>query len=129
MNPDKEYQPQIKNKDYFLNMKAQAWWTVADRMKETYNAIERGMDYDPENIISIDSGIDHLDDLIEQICTPRKDKNAQYKNKVESKEDMRKRGIPSPNIADAFIMAYSDVGNRRRKTIAPSGDGKSSAYR
>lgn len=109
MQPDREYQPQVKNKDYFLNLKAQTWWSVADRMKETYNAVTKGMDYDPENIISIDSGIDHIDELIEQLCIPRKDKNAQYKNKVESKDDMRKRGIPSPNIADAFIAAYANL--------------------
>ena len=28
--------------------------------------------------------------------------------KVESKKDLAKRGIPSPNIADAFIMAFAE---------------------
>ena len=48
-----------------------------------------------------------MEELKEQLCTPKKDHNPQYKNKVESKEDLKKRGVPSPNIADAFIMAYS----------------------
>jgi phage terminase large subunit len=107
--PEKEYQHKIKNKDFFLNLKAQSWWLVADRMKETYNAISKGLPYDPERIISIDSSIKCLNDLKEQLCTPRRDHNPQYKNKVESKDDLKKRGVPSPNIADAFIMAYADL--------------------
>ena len=29
--------------------------------------------------------------------------------KVESKKDMKKRGIPSPNRADALVMAFAPV--------------------
>ena len=32
-----------------------------------------------------------------------------YKRQVESKKDMKKRGIPSPNKADAFVMAFAPV--------------------
>jgi phage terminase large subunit len=112
LNPNYEYQIDIKNKDYFLNLKAQTWWLVADRMKETYNAIVRGKSYDPENIISISSNIKHLDKLKEELCIPRKDYTPQYKNKVESKDDLKKRGINSPNLADAFIMAYAELNIR-----------------
>lgn len=109
LNPNYEYQPDIKNKDFFVNLKAQAWWTIADRMKETYNAIVKGREFDPENIISISSNIKELDKLKEQLCTPKKDMTSQYKNKVESKDDLKKRGIDSPNVADAFIMAYAKL--------------------
>lgn len=112
-NPNKEYAYKTKNIDYFLNLKAQSWWNVADRMKETYNAVVRGLPYNPENIISIDSSLKQLDALKEQLCAPKRELNSQNKNKVESKADLKKRGIPSPNIADAFIMAYSDIRVRK----------------
>lgn len=108
-NPDKEYKHQVKNKDYFLNLKAQAWWSLADRIKETYNAVVKGAEYDKEKIISISSALPQLDSLLEQLCLPKKVQNENYKNKVESKKDLKKRGVPSPNLADAFIMAYADI--------------------
>jgi phage terminase large subunit len=120
LNPDRLYQPQVKNKDYFLNLKAQAWWTMADRMKETFNAVTKGMHYNPENIISISSNIQGLEALKEQLCTPRKTHNPQYKNKVESKEELKKRGINSPNLADAFIMAYAQTKNPPMQNIGMS---------
>ena len=109
--PEKFYQVQVKNKDYFLNLKAQSWWSVADRMRETYNAVVNGENYNPENIISISGRLDELDDLIEQLAIPKKDYNNNLKNKVESKDDLKKRGVPSPNLADAFIMANFNVKN------------------
>lgn len=109
--PEKFYQVQVKNKDYFLNLKAQSWWSIADRMRETYNAVVNGQTYNPENIISISGTLDKLDELIEQLAIPKKQYNNNLKNKVESKDDLKKRGIPSPNLADAFIMANFNVKN------------------
>jgi phage terminase large subunit len=36
------YQLDILNKDFFANLKAQAWWLVADRFRNTYNAVKNG---------------------------------------------------------------------------------------
>ena len=80
-------------------------------MRETYNAVVNGEKYNPENIISISGSLDKLDDLIEQLAIPKKDYNNNLKNKVESKDDLKKRGVPSPNLADAFIMANFNVKN------------------
>ena len=102
---DKEYQTQVKNKDYFLNLKSQAWWSVADRMKMTYNAITKNEPYDEELIISISSNIPKLDALREQLSIPKKVVNSNFKNQVEPKKELLKRGVPSPNLADAFIMS------------------------
>ncbi|HAT2459180.1 TPA: PBSX family phage terminase large subunit, partial [Serratia marcescens] len=35
------------------------------------------------------------------------DKNGRVK--VETKDDLKKRDIPSPNVADAFIMAFAPI--------------------
>ena len=105
--PDDFYMPKIRNKDHFSNIKAQEWTRMADRMKITYNAVVNGDTYDVDDIISISSNIQHLEQLIMELSTPLKDVDNSGKMKVESKKDLKKRGIDSPNIADAFIMTYA----------------------
>ena len=102
--PESEYQPGKKNKDMFLNLKAQAWWFISDRFRNTYNAVN-GKQYDPEKLICIPSNLPHVDKLCAELSQPRRE-YLNGKVKVESKKDMKTRGIPSPNLADAFIMAY-----------------------
>lgn len=115
MYPDRFYAPKIKNKDMFSNLKAQAWWLIADRMKITYQvimAISNGTPipkYNADDLISISSDIQYLEKLKMELSTPMRDFDKHGKVKVESKEDMAKRGIASPNIADAFIMAFAPV--------------------
>lgn len=108
-NPDKEYEPKVTNRDMFANLKAQAWWDVARRLKNTKDAIDNGTVYNPSDLISISSGIgaDYLEQLKNELSTPRQDRDNTGRVKVESKADLKKRGIDSPNVADAAIMALS----------------------
>lgn len=107
INPEKEYELGKLNKDMFSNAKSQAWWSVADRLRETYNAVVRGKQYDPANIISISGDLPKLQKLLDELSTPYKDLDNSGKAKVESKKDLAKRDVKSPNLADAFIMAYA----------------------
>lgn len=99
----------ITNGEHFSNRKAQEWQNVATRFRKTYEAIEYGIKHPFEELVSISSEhIDKkvLDKLCQELSAPRKDIDMLGKFKVESKKDMReKRGIKSPNIADAAIMA------------------------
>lgn len=106
LDPDSIYADNIKNKDMFSNLKAQAWWDMADRLKETYNAITKDKPFNPNNIISISSKISNLEELKEELSIPRKNEDKTGKVMVESKKDLKKRIGKSPDIADAFIMAY-----------------------
>lgn len=104
--PEQIYKTNIKNKDMFANLKAQAWWNIADRFRNTFNAVAKGESYNEDELISISSSIEYLEDLIIELTTPKKDFDLTGKVKVESKQDLLKRGIKSPNIADSFIMSY-----------------------
>lgn len=108
-NPDKEYTIDKLNKDMFANLKAQAWWDVARRLKNVKDAIENGTVYDSSDLISISSSIgdEYIEQLKTELSTPRQDRDSAGKVKVESKSDLKKRGIDSPNVADAAIMALS----------------------
>jgi phage terminase large subunit len=105
--PESLYTPQTKNKDMFLNIKAQAWWLVADRFRNTYNAVRKGDKFADDELISLCSDIPHLDALIDELSTPKRDYDNNGKVKVESKKDLAKREVASPNLADAFVMAFA----------------------
>ncbi len=107
IDPDKEYKHQVINKDMFSNLKAQAWWLVADRLRNTWDAITNGTEYHPDDLISISSEIPDLEKLLTELSTPKKDYDKRGKVKVESKDDLEAREIDSPDLADAFIMAFA----------------------
>jgi phage terminase large subunit len=105
-------QDRIKNKDYFCNLKAQTWWGIADRFRNTYNAIHHGEKYRDDDLISISSDMPHLEKLKTELSTPKRDFDRNGRVKVESKEDLAKStriggSAPSPNLADAFVMAFA----------------------
>ncbi len=93
------------NKDFFLNARAQAWWEVRERFRLTFLAITKEKKYPEHELISIKSDIDYLEILTSELCSPL----MIYHNgmvKVESKKEMKSRGISSPDNADGFIMAF-----------------------
>lgn len=104
VNPEREYAPNIKNKDKFENLKAQAWQDVADRFRNTYNAVNKGMKYKPDELLSISSDIPKLERLKTELSTPRKRYSKRGLDMVETKDELRKREIESPNLADAYVM-------------------------
>ncbi len=106
INPDREYMPGIKNRNHFSNIKAQAWWMIADRLRATHMAVTEGADFDPNEIIAISSTCSKLEKLIAELSTPHRHFDSSGKVKVESKQDLAKRDVKSPNLADAFIMGY-----------------------
>jgi len=109
VNPNNEYTEGKKNKDMFANVKAQAWWMLRDRCLKTYQAVVEGKSMDPSEILSIDSSSALALELVSELSRPKKQYDAAGRIKVESKDNMKKRGIPSPNLADALIMCYIPV--------------------
>lgn len=121
--PDAIYANSKKtNRDMFANLKAQAWWSVADRFRNTFNAVHNGMMFDQADMIFIDPDMPNLAKLIDELCTPKRDFDNAGRVKVESKKDLAKPSreggpVPSPNLADAFIMAFAP--GKRRMVISP----------
>ncbi len=105
--PESFYSQGVKNKDQFLNIKAQAWWLLADRFKNTFNAVRNGHTFKEDEMISLASDLPNLNLLIDELSTPKRDFDNNGKVKVESKKDLSKRDVPSPNLADACVMAFA----------------------
>lgn len=100
VNPDDRDSP--TNKDMFLNLKAQAWWMVARRFEKTYRAIEEGIDYDPAELISIDSTIPRVRQIEKELSQPT---IKRHTNSGKMLIDKKPEGTKSPNLGDAIIMA------------------------
>lgn len=101
------YKEGKNNKDHFANIKAQAWFTLADRFYNTYRAAVFGDKFDNDQLISISPDLPNLEELKFELTAPRREYDGNMRVKVESKKDMKKRGIKSPNIADALVMCYA----------------------
>jgi len=111
--PEAIYAHSTKNKDMFSGVKAQAWWMLADRFRNTFSAVTKGEKYAEDQLISLSSDLPHLEMLIDELSTPRKRFDANGRVKVESKEELAKRGVASPNLADAIVMAFAPEGGQQ----------------
>lgn len=117
--PEAKYAEGKTNKDMFSNIKAQAWWGVRDRFYNTWRVVKH-LEANPDDrdfvkqfsddqLISLSSGIKQLEYLKAELSRPWVDYDNNGRVKVESKKDMKKRGIPSPNLADSLIMAFAPI--------------------
>ena len=77
---------------------------MADRLRNTYNAATKGAEFKPSDLISISGDIKQLERLKTELSTPRRSYSKRGLDMVETKDQLSKRGISSPNLADAFIM-------------------------
>ena len=58
--------------------------------------------------VSTLSGVSGKTSLIEELIGPQYELDAKDKIKLESKKDMKRRGVASPNIADALAVTFSE---------------------
>lgn len=100
------------NLDTYQNFRAQSWTWVRERAELTFNAIERVkngqiVNVNPDDLLSISSECKKHQQLISEISRPKRMYSSNGKFIVESKEQMRKRGVSSPNLADSLVMSMS----------------------
>lgn len=100
--PGDNGKPARLNKDFFANAKAQGWWHLRKLFRNTFRALQ-GMDYDPDEIISISSTIENKDRLIMELSQPTWSRNQVGKILVDKQPD----GTKSPNLADSVMINYA----------------------
>lgn len=92
------------SKQIFHNRRAELWWKLRVRFQKAWELKEKGVPHPFEEIICIPN---HAQ-LISELSMPIAVKTQVGKIKIESKEDMRKRGVASPDHADA--LSYTEAG-------------------
>jgi len=97
-----------RNKDFYANLKAQAWWQLRIRFEKTYKAVIHGEEYDHEELISLPSGLKELHQLVDELSQAIL-KPGSLKILVDKKPS----GTKSPNLADAVAIAFWPIQKRR----------------
>ncbi|RKZ99721.1 MAG: hypothetical protein DRQ42_07130, partial [Gammaproteobacteria bacterium] len=106
--PEHKYMGDRPNDEVFRNRRAQAFWHLRDRFFNTYRAIEHGEYSDPDTLISLSSEIEDLKVLISELSRIQRKRNNNTQIQIESKDDMKRRGMPSPGLADSLMYAFAN---------------------
>lgn len=97
----------VTNENAFKNKRSQYYIMLADRMYRTYRAVAKGEYQDPDEMISFSSDIECLQALRSEVCRIPLKPNGSGRRQIMSKDDMRKLGIQSPNMADSVMMSLA----------------------
>jgi hypothetical protein len=81
-------------KDFYSNLKAQAWWELRLRFERTYRAVD---------LISLPSQLKDLQQLQKELSQATVSRTTSSRKLVIDKSPT---GTRSPNMADAVVMAY-----------------------
>lgn len=93
------------NKDFYENMKAQAWWSLRSRFYKTWKAKTEGTIYPVDELISLDSRMPLLEQLCKELAQPTRIQSSRLKMLIDKKP----AGTKSPNLADSGVQAYFPV--------------------
>lgn len=109
VDPDKPVDPGTKdtqartNDDFFKNLKAQSWWRLRTRFKNTFQAVTQGKEFDADEIISISSTLPMRNKLLTELAQVTYALNTIGKMLINKTPD----GSRSPNLADAVMIQFS----------------------
>ena len=96
------------NQDFFANYKAQAWWSLRRRFQVTYRAVVEGQGFRAEDIISLSDSLPNLRKLMVELSQPTYSQNNVGKVTINKQPE----GSPSPNLADAVMIAFAPAFKR-----------------
>lgn len=108
--PEREDEPGRYNKDFFANRKAQEWWHVRKAFERTWKAVTKGVVYNADQLISLDSeGLGSLLPLLcQQLSQPTFTRNEAGKIVIDKLPD----GAKSPDLGDGVVIWNANPGDQ-----------------
>lgn len=100
------------DKERFVNARSEWWWAVRERAEA--------------GDLDLPSEGPYAERLLAELTGPKFSYDARLRIAVESKDSMKARGLPSPDLADAVVMALAGVVAWTPGAIAPGGDTRTS---
>lgn len=105
------YSPSTRNRDFFMNRKAQMPWTIRLRAENTVRLMEGDKTIDHYKCLFINPNLPLLEETLKQLSQPivvHEDGKMRLFKKAEVREDgtIKKDALPSPDIADAVFLAF-----------------------
>lgn len=99
-----EDDPERPANERFANLSAEMWWSLRLRFWRTYQHVNGLRTYPHEELISLPREMPVK--LISQLSGRLIKTTSSGKLALESKDEMRRRGVKSPDWADALALAY-----------------------
>ena len=100
---DDEWPDGKTSAEKFINLRAELWWKLRRRFERAYEYRELGVQHPAEEMISIPN----CSQLIAELSLPLVFQTETGKKQLESKKAMRKRGVKSPDYADALAYSFA----------------------
>lgn len=97
-------------REKFANLKAELWWRLREKFEKTYSTYlklsgdDKAKVYPAEDLIALPPG---TYPLITELSAVRASFNQQGKIAIESKESLHKRGVASPDFAEALVLSLA----------------------
>lgn len=101
------------SRDKFANLRAECWGILHWRFKNQFDHVNGTRSHPLDDRILIPNN----SQLINQLSMPKRKFTSRGKTLIESKEDMRKRGLDSPDFAD--MLAYLFAPDLSKKILSP----------
>ena len=106
----------------FTNVKGELWWTMRERFKNTFEMVlfledhPEGIEHALEDCISLPADTEgpHAQQLATELSCVKYYRTETGKIIIESKESLAKRGIKSPDYADALALTHSGLSQAER---------------
>lgn len=108
---------ETRNRDYYYNGNAQAWWRLREAFRKTYLAVTGAEQFDQDELISLDSRMPLLAKLQAELSQPVYETTTAGKLKV----DKQPAGTRSPNLADAVKICFAELAVRPAQPQAAIG--------
>lgn len=100
------YEDGKRASEKFGNLRAYNWWNLRQKFRKTYEHRKGIRSYPVDELISIPD----RQELITQLSQPKMLWQGHgSKIYVESKRDMKRRGVESPDEADATVNAHAEI--------------------
>src|SRR5258708_11476219 len=122
LHPDRRVEPDDRdtplNKDFYQNLKAQAWWQLRRRFEKTHRCVSdlTGQTrYDQDELISLPSALPLLRTLQKELSQPTASKGTRMRLVIDEQPE----GTRSPNLADAVVMCYWPGGDGVKRLRHP----------
>lgn len=115
---DRRWDDGRTSKEMFGNLKAEIWWLARMAFQRTYQHVlflegeEGGKQHPQSELVALPSGDRESDTLASQLSLVRWFKNEKGKIVIEKKAELQRRGIASPDHAEAFMLTFVEPGRR-----------------
>jgi hypothetical protein len=96
----------------FGNQKAEIWWLCRTALQRTHEHVlfldgkPNGKKHSPSDLLALPSGDPDSDALCLQLSLVKWERNEKGKIVIEQKNALRRRGISSPDHADALVLTF-----------------------